>query len=295
MAYDPADTGAPPAQWFNKFERSDDWRKTTGRLVVDWEFSDSAMTYFSVATGYKSGGFDGQQFKSFVTGAFEPEEMTSYELGLKGDFLADRIRAEVALFHHELDGRQRSVDTKDSPDDPTAQPTVISSDEEADGIEVILTWGILDTLRLTAMSTYRETKSVSERYFDAAGEPAGGDQGKAESNNDYTLRLDWTPGIPRGFLLLHVDYVFQEDPESYDPDQAIFVNGPWYFQDRKLLSARIAWSDDADRWEVALWGSNLLDKEYASNPGGLAADALGATHTSIVDPLTYGLDLRYAF
>ena len=72
------------------------------------------------------------------------------------------------------------------------------------------------------------------------------------------------------------------------------MDGPWYFQDRKMLNARLAWSNDDDTIEVALWGNNLLDEEYASNPGGLASD-LGAVHTSIADTITYGLDLRYSF
>ena len=62
VAYNPAETGADPEDWFNKFTDSEDWNKTTGRLVVDWEFSDQAMTYLSYGTGYKSGGFDGQAF-----------------------------------------------------------------------------------------------------------------------------------------------------------------------------------------------------------------------------------------
>ena len=92
-----------------------------------------------------------------------------------------------------------------------------------------------------------------------------------------------------------MNYVFNEDPAKFDPDTAIFVDGPWYFQDRKILNARVAWTNEQENLEIALWGDNLLDEEYASNPGGLAADTLGAAHTSIRDTITYGLDLRYAF
>ena len=56
-----------------------------------------------------------------------------------------------------------------------------------------------------------------------------------------------------------------------------------------------AWQDDSDTFEIALWGKNLLDKEIAENPGGFVADALGAYVTSIEDPLTWGVDLRYSF
>ncbi|RLQ21952.1 TonB-dependent receptor [Seongchinamella sediminis] len=292
--YNPAETGAPEEDWFDRFVADDDWSKTTGRLVVDWQFTDYAMTYASVATGYKSGGFDGQSFKSFTTGAFDPEEMTSYEIGIKGDFFANSLRTELALFHHELDGRQRSTDIKEGPDDPTAAPGVISSDEETDGIELIVTWNISDSLRVAGLTTYRETESISEEYYNAAGELSGGDKTQSESNTEYTLKLDWTPEIAYGYLLLHMNYQFLEDPGP-DENTAVFATGPWYFQDRKYLNARLAWSNADDSIEVALWGNNLLDEEYASNPGGLAADTLGAYHTTPEDTLTWGLDLRYSF
>ena len=294
LNYDPAQTGADPADYYNKFTDSESWSKVTGRLVADWEFSDTAMAYLTFGTGYKSGGFDGQSFASLVSGPFDPEDMTNIELGMKGDFFDDRVRLEVAVFHHELDGKQTQRDTKDSPDDPTAAPNVVSSDEETDGIELIVQWNVLDNLRLTALTTYRDTESVSDPYFDAAGDPKGGEKETGQTNNDYTLRFDWTPEIPVGYLLVHVDYVFTEDTGRFE-DGAIFYEGPWYFQDKEMLSARVAWESSDSSIEVALWGKNLLDNEYAGNPGGFVADTLGAAYTSIDDPMTYGIDLRYAF
>ena len=155
-------------------------------------------------------------------------------------------------------------------------------------------WNVLDNLRLTGMTTYREKSEVVDPYFDAAGDPKGGVEEDSDTSNDYTLRLDWTPEISTGYLLVHVDYVFREDTESFG-DDAIFVDGPWYFQDKKQLSARVSWQNESDTIEVALWGKNLLDEEYAANPSGFAADELGTVHTNIDDPITYGLDLRYSF
>jgi len=294
VRYDPSSTGSDPADYFSPYTDSDTWSKTTGRLVADWAFSEQAMTYFSYATGYKSGGWDGQLFSAFVAGPFDPEDMTSIELGLKGDFFDNTLRVEAAIFHHELDNKQNSKTTKESPDSPTAGPSVIGSDEETDGIELMVQWNVLDNLRLTAMTTYREKTEVLDMYFDAGGDPQGGVEEDSDTSNDYTLRLDWTPEISTGYLLVHVDYVFREDTGASE-DTAIFATGPWYFQDKKLLSARISWQNEADNIEVALWGKNLLDEEYAANPGGFAADTLGAVHTNIDDPLTYGIDLLYSF
>jgi iron complex outermembrane receptor protein len=305
VAYDPRQTGASPANYFDKFEDSNDWSKTTGRLVLDWSFMDTAMTYLSYATGYKSGGYDGQVFSAYVNGPFDPEEMTSTELGLKGDFFEDRLRAEAAVFYQQLDGQQFSTDTKDctagstpeecNDQDATAQPTIVSRDVDTEGVELMLQWRVLDNLLLTGMTTVRNEEITPQAYFNGAGEAVGGRKESQSTNTDYTLRFDWTPEIPVGYLLVHIDYVFEESEDPSDTNSAIYTTGEWYFQDRELLNARIAWTNEAENFEVAIWGKNLQDNEIADNPGGFAAANLGAYRTSIEDPLTYGMDFRYSF
>lgn len=294
LNYDPAQTGADPADFYGKFEDSESWSKSTGRIVLDWQFSNQAITYLSYATGYKSGGFDGQSFSTLVTGPFDSEDITSIEWGIKGDFFDNTLRVEASIFHHELDGRQESVTAKDSPEDLTAAPKVINADDEANGIELVVQWNVLDNLRLTALTTYRETDTVADTFFNSAGEAAGGKEPSDDTQTEYTLRLDWTPEIAIGSMLVHVDYVFRESPGP-ELNAPIFLTGPWYFQDEKLLSARVSWQNDNEDIEIALWGKNLLDEEYAENPGGFVADTLGAAHTRIDDPITYGVDLRYSF
>jgi iron complex outermembrane receptor protein len=254
---------------------------------------ERAMTYLSYATGYKSGGFDGQTFSSIVAGPFDPEDMTSIELGLKGDFFDNRLRIEAAAFLQDLENRQGAESVKEGPDDPTAQISVVSSDEETRGWELMAQWQVLDTLRLTGLTTWRDTERVQDAFFNAQGEPAGGVKQTLDTQTDYTLRLDWTPAVPVGSLLVHVDYIYNDAQD--DSQAVIFTEGPWYFQDRELLNARIAWTNAGDRLELALWGRNLLDKEYASNPGGFVADTLGAYTTNIQEPLTYGVEVRYNF
>ncbi|MAT92192.1 MAG: hypothetical protein CME59_06295 [Halioglobus sp.] len=293
VAFDPSVITSDPAEFFDKFEDDENWSKTTGRAVAEWSFMDSAMTYASFATGYKSGGFDGQSFDAVLSGPFDPEDMTSYEVGLKGDFFDDTVRIEFALFYQELDGRQGTESVKDSPDDPTAQPRVVTSDEETTGWELYTQWQALETLRFTALTTMRDMEREQDPYFDARGEPKGGEKENIDTRTDYTISMDWTPDIPTGYLLVHVDYIF--DQKADDSTATIFTTGRWYFQDRKLLNARLAWSNDADTIEVALWGKNLLDEEFAENPGGFVADELGAYKTNVQDPLTYGVDLRYNF
>jgi iron complex outermembrane receptor protein len=305
VAYDPSQTGAAPADYFNKFYNSNDWSKITGRLVADWQFMDNAMTYLSYATGYKSGGYDGQAFSSYADGPFDPEEMSSTEWGVKGDFFDSHLRAELSVFYQKLNNQQFSTDTKNcipgmttaecNAYDPTAVPTVISQDVDTTGSEIILQWQALDTLLLTGMTTVRQAETTPQDYFNGGGEPVGGVKEHDATKTDYTLRMDWNPEIPVGFLLVHVDYVFEQSISPSDTNDPIYTTGPWYFQDRKILSARIAWTNPSENFEFAIWGRNLEDNKIADNPGGLAAANLGAYRTSIEDPLTYGIDVRYSF
>lgn len=291
--FDPAQTGAPESEWYGKFKDNEDWSKTTGRLVVDWEFTDGVMTYVSYATGYKSGGWDGNQFSSVANGPFDPEDMTSYEWGIKGDFFDSALRVEAAVFYQELDGKQNQRETKSSPDDPTAAPTIVTSDEDTEGFEATVRWSVTDSLLLTALGTIRDVEAESEPYFDGRGDPRGGRPEKFSTDTNYTLSLDWTPDLPVGYLLVHADYVFNEAPD--DSNATIYTTGRWYFKDRKELNARIAWTNEDENFEVGIWGDNLLDRENADNPGGYVAADLGAYKTGIQDPRTYGMDIRYLF
>ena len=51
--------------------------KLTWQAVAEYSFNPDFMVYGKVGTGYLSGGV-------YNTDTFEPEEITSYELGLKG-------------------------------------------------------------------------------------------------------------------------------------------------------------------------------------------------------------------
>ena len=172
---------------------------------------------------------------------------------------------------------------------------MISQDVDIEGAEIMLQWRALDNLLLSGLTTVRSSVKTPQAYFNSGGQPVGGTKQHDKTNTDYTLRLDWTPEIPVGYLLVHLDYVYEEAGDPNDSNSRIYTTGPWYFQDRELLSARIAWTNDADNFEIAIWGKNLQDNEIADNPGGLAAANLGVYRTSIEDPLTYGIDMRYSF
>lgn len=275
---------------------SDDWSKTTGRFVAQYQLTEEAMTFFTYSTGYTSGGYDSFVLNSSVT-PLEPEEVTNLELGIKGDFFDGRMRAQFSVFDMEMENRQKSVTSADPTIPGLAAPIIISGDEDITGWELSLTWIPVDTLQLGMVTTMRDSDSQYQPYIDAQGNPAGGEKESAETLSAYTLTLDWAPEIAVGSLDVHVDYIFEE--QDFNPDSAdylpVYESLENFGADKKTLNARIAWTSDDEHYMLALWGKNLLDNQYTGIPGGLAASDLGAAHTTVSAPLTWGIDARFNF
>lgn len=77
---------------------------TTGRLVIDYSVNDSTMTYFSISTGFKGGGFnpalDAAKYPN-TSQVFENMEITAYEIGLKTEIRDQGIRFNAAAYYYD--------------------------------------------------------------------------------------------------------------------------------------------------------------------------------------------------
>ena len=275
-------------------EASDSWSKLTGRLVGTYRLTDSLLTYASYSTGYKAGGFDSLAIKTSKN-PLQPEESEQFELGIKGDFFTDRLQVELSFFDLEVEGRQRSVDTK-PPGQENAIPTVINVDSSVQGVEVTLNWLVTDTLLLSALTTYREEETQSEEFYNAVGELRQFDSSGNTATN-YTLTMDWQPEVAGGQLLLRAEYIFNENTRdsgdaNYNPD---FERNDGYLDDSTLLNARLSWTNPDETWEMALWGRNLLDDDRIGGIGQTTVSVFGTPIFRIQDPLTWGVEGIYRF
>ena len=97
--------------------------KTTWKLGAEYDLGPSAMAYASVATGYKSGGFnDGCVAGSSALGLpcpaplavpantlfYQPETLKSWEAGLKARFWDKRASVNLAVFNYDYSNLQLS-------------------------------------------------------------------------------------------------------------------------------------------------------------------------------------------
>ena len=83
------------------------WTSTDPKMTIDYKPNDRSMLWFTVATGYKGGGWQfANYFKDLVEQGFDPEELEMYEIGYKGSFLADSLRLSAAAYTYDWTDKQ---------------------------------------------------------------------------------------------------------------------------------------------------------------------------------------------
>ena len=89
-----------------------DWGKGTWRLGFDYLASDNFFVYGYVATGFKAGGFgdkvDVCECGEVTAFPYGPEEVLTYELGIKTEALDGNLRMMTSLFFNDYQDMQRS-------------------------------------------------------------------------------------------------------------------------------------------------------------------------------------------
>jgi iron complex outermembrane receptor protein len=84
-------------------EQSKTFSNPTWRVSLDHRFSPDLMVYVSENRGFKSGGFNPQVP---TDPAYEPEKLDAYEIGMKSDLFARRLRINAAVFYYNYTNLQ---------------------------------------------------------------------------------------------------------------------------------------------------------------------------------------------
>ncbi len=83
----------------------DDWQP---KVTIKYNWSDDVMTYATVSTGFRSGGYNSPNPSIVARGisVFEDETLTNYEVGFKSTLLDRRLIVNAAAFYQEQNDYQ---------------------------------------------------------------------------------------------------------------------------------------------------------------------------------------------
>ncbi len=167
----------------------EDWDEFTPKVGVDWSYSDDVLFYLSYAEGFRSGGFNGRNYTPADIGPYDPEFVDQYEIGMKGDFLDNTFRMNLAAFYTDYSDKQEEVIQSD---EFGATLTVVSNASTVDiyGVEGEMTWVASDNLVFNANFGYLDAE-----YDDYVADLNG--DGIETDNTNLELRRvpDWTGGV----------------------------------------------------------------------------------------------------
>lgn len=135
------------------------FKKFTPRAILDYHFTPDFMVYGSWSRGYRSGGWNSRASVITAIGPYEPENVDSYEAGIRTTFLDEHLRLNVSVFRAKYDNKQEEVITP-SPVNPAVTQTLVENAGKAtiDGVETELELAALSWLRLRSAVGYLDGK-----------------------------------------------------------------------------------------------------------------------------------------
>ena len=269
---------------------SDDWSNTTGTLVLAYDLTDDINVYVKAAQGWKAGGFNGEAptAEAFFA-SYEPEEVISYEAGLKSRLLDNRLQLNVAAFYNDIEDMQFSVFLEGT---GGAASTVDNAGAATvKGLEVELVAQLTEDLRFGANYGYLDTQY--DEFTELGVDVRNQKDFPYSPESTASLDLDWTLiNSDWGRVDAHVDWSFKDDYVPYtNKDQNFFSQIDAY----DIVNARLTVDDikvgNGMTLRVSAWGRNITDEEYRENtiPFGLWTISYWG------QPATYGVDARLSF
>jgi iron complex outermembrane receptor protein len=283
--------------------------KFTPRASVSFKISDELTTYASYAEGFKSGGFDmrGDAVLTPTTvDGYDPETVSSYEIGLKGAAFDGRTTFNVALFRADYNDQQITRQ------EPTIVGSIASFVDNAgastiQGAELEGAFTLTDSLWLTYGVGYTDASFDKYKTYSLVTNPTPPPatisvpvdlsnsavfQNTPEWNGNLSVNYQANLQAGWGSLLGTLTAAYRDSYYMFEfPNPLIDQNDAY-----TLLDASLVWTAENARTRVSLTGRNLTDEQYKI--GGYYFP--GALYGNIVNnfygpPRTYTLSLSYRF
>ena len=137
--------------------KSDD-TVVTGKLGLQYKFSDDAQTYLTWSTGYKGAGYEVEFAADFANQQpVEPETAKAWELGYKAQLFDGALSLNTALFHAKYEDLQVQANRGNADLGIVRFVTTNAGSSTTEGVELELTTRPLTGLLLSGGVTYVAT------------------------------------------------------------------------------------------------------------------------------------------
>jgi len=289
-----------PIQTTSDFRGSEEFTDFTPKFSLAWKPNDNHNLYGSFSQGFKGGSFDPRGLTTaapdlngdgtvsedevFEFMKFEPEEVDTWEVGLKSSLFQRRVSTNIAFFYSDYTDIQIpgsvGVDTDgDGISDTFAGVTTNAGEATVKGVEfegnALLGNDLIksgDTLN--ALVTLGYIDAEFDRFIAPVDNPATGetaledvsDQRVFQNTPEWTAHVDMTYDFPvtlfeqPGSMTLIGGWSYRGDTNQFEvPSQ--FLDQDAY----SLIDASLIWRHMNGKYEVGIYARNLTDQQYRTS------------------------------
>ncbi|MDE2618624.1 MAG: TonB-dependent receptor [Sphingomonadales bacterium] len=281
------------------------FNKFTWNVMVGYDLADGINAYGRVATGYRSGGFNAQDAAfGGVLPNFAPENVTSYELGLKTELFDRRVRFNVAGYHNIYKDLAVNI--------PLTNPPVGTFGTKVGNAGKVNYTGI--EAELQAVLTDNFTVEGNIGYVDIKYKEFMAGQSLVPGSAPVNIASIATPGyvspltangainaqFPVGDagmrLTSRVSFTYEDGKYSFNNSLSSPFNQALKGNNRATVDAQIgveAIPVAGGEASVRLWVKNLTDQHVFAR--GIDFGQLGYAGGYFMDPRTYGVSVGMKF
>ena len=294
-------------------EVDEDFDRATWRTALNYSPTEDMLIYGSIATGYRTGGFNGRGTNNFTLQPFEEETVINYELGHKTDWQLGEIasmRTNLAIYLQQYDDIQKTV-SGNNPDTGAFETfTTNAAEAEIQGVDFDVLIAPTESLQISVAYAYVDAEykewdraiapgvviDYTESPFVYIAEHS------LTTSLQYTLPLDASVGE-----VSLMDSVYWQDDTEASADAWRWDTLGWsqanldealastVIDDYAIWNFRVDWLGVmGSSFDLAAFVNNAADEEYVT--GGLnVPDSLGWAAANYGPPRTYGASVRYSF
>jgi iron complex outermembrane receptor protein len=278
--------------------------RTDWRIVTDYRFNPDFLAYASVSTGFKGGGVNPRPFTADQKLPFKPETLTTYEVGFKSDLLDKRMRLNGAVFLNKYEDiiLGKTVCPESTLPTPCLRPDNIGA-ADVKGAELEASIFPADGLSFDASISYLNFNYTSPsrngvlvKLTDLP--PPNNVIATAIPENGitpYTPELSYAVGGQYDAKMSNGTLSFRLDGSYQGKLYTNAENTSWgKIPGRFLTNARIFFTDQDDKWKLALEVQNLTDKYYFQSKSDITT-SLGLVTGVPGLPRTWSLSVERKF
>lgn len=265
---------------------------------IDYKWTDDLLTYFTASTGYRPGSYNPRPFQATQVVSVDQEESTTFELGVKSEWLENRLRLNLAGFYTDWSTRILGVNGTECPLISLGPPPVYvtvpagtpgsaldtvgnncllphisrtfyeNGPGEIYGVEVEGTWQVSDGL--TINGSFGLTKWSSADINDNPNVLSDRPVYVPETN--WSFAASYEIPINNGSRFTpRIDVYGQSEICTSTITVTSVFPGAGCSKGYELVNARVDWRSPDDSWMVAVGVSNLTDRMYYLNRFDLSA------------------------